>query len=210
MKLVWRGKFKDKAQLEQGELPEGAVKFKEPNSFLKLNLVAFLFMLPVFVLIGIIIYIKREMGMYGNNSDVFNAKWVFLALLGIIPHELIHAALFPKEAEVHVWYSLKHLLVFVHSVCPMSKKRFIWMSLMPSIVFGLLPLILWLFIPEHNQISNFLLCFGSINLLVGAGDYLNVFNALVQMPKGAVTQMSGFHSYWYLKDNPELRKQNAE
>lgn len=84
------------------------------------------------------------------------------------------------------------------------------MSLMPSIVFGLLPLILWLFIPEHNQISNFLLCFGSINLLVGAGDYLNVFNALVQMPKGAVTQMSGFHSYWYLKDNPELRKQNAE
>ena len=32
---------------------------------------------------------------------------------------------------------------------------------------------------------------------MGFGDYMNVFNALTQMPRGARTYLYGFHSYWY-------------
>ena len=36
---------------------------------------------------------------------------------------------------------------------------------------------------------------------MGIGDYYNVINALIQMPKGARTYLYGFHSYWYLPEN---------
>ena len=53
MKLVWKGIYKDKEQLPVGQLPEHAVKFKEPNSILMLNLAASLFTIPVLLLIAL-------------------------------------------------------------------------------------------------------------------------------------------------------------
>ena len=41
---------------------------------------------------------------------------------------------------------------------------------------------------------------------MGIGDYYNIINALIQMPKGAKTYLYGFHSYWYL---PEERAVQA-
>jgi len=38
--------------------------------------------------------------------------------------------------------------------------------------------------------------FAVINIFFGAGDYMNMYNAWRQMPKDAMTQLSGFHSYW--------------
>ena len=37
-------------------------------------------------------------------------------------------------------------------------------------------------------------------LLGGAADYLNVINALTQMPKGSLTYLYGMHSYWYIPE----------
>ena len=39
--------------------------------------------------------------------------------------------------------------------------------------------------------------FGALAIGAGAGDYINVFNALTQVPKGGLIYMCGFHSYWY-------------
>ena len=197
MNLVWKGKYKDESQLAEGELPEEAVQFKEPDSPAKLNLIAALFIIPVMVLVGIVLFLKQQMGLLGNMPDVFNLTGVLLAFLMIIPHEIIHALSFPQEAEVHLWYSLKDVMFFVHSTYPLSKKRFIVMASLPSLIFGVLPLIIWMFIPESHGLSNSVISFATFNLLLGAGDYLNVFNAARQMPKGAVTQLSGFNSYWY-------------
>ena len=43
----------------------------------------------------------------------------------------------------------------------------------------------------------------SLALVSGAGDYLNVFNALTQMPKGSRTYLYEFHSWWYLPEEHE-------
>ena len=205
MNLVWKGKYEEESQLDEGELPPEAVQFKEPDSPAKLNLMSSLFIIPSLVLVGIAIFLKQQMGLLGNMPDVFNLTGVLLAFLMIIPHEIIHALVFPQEAEVHIWYSLKDVMFFVHSTYPLSKKQFIIMALLPSLIFGVIPLIIWMFIPESHVLSNSVISFATFSLLLGAGDYLNVFNAARQMPKGAVTQLSGFNSYWYWEE--ESKKQ---
>lgn len=47
----------------------------------------------------------------------------------------------------------------------------------------------------------FLGLFGLICIGMGFGDYINVYNAIKQMPKGAKTYLSGMHSYWYVEKN---------
>ncbi len=41
---------------------------------------------------------------------------------------------------------------------------------------------------------------GVLAIASGFGDYINIYHALTQMPKGALTYMYGFHSYWYLPE----------
>lgn len=199
MKLIWKGKFENEKQLPLGNLPDNAVRFKEPETPAKLNLVASLFIIPVIIIIGIAVVIKMLLSNSAISFTIFSVWGVALTFLVIIPHEFLHAIAFPKHAEVQVWYSLKNMMAFVISTCPTSKSRFIFLSLLPNIVFGFIPLIVWIFIPpEFSQISEIVFSFASFSLLMGIGDFLNVFNATIQMPKRAITQLSGFHSYWYL------------
>lgn len=199
MRFVWKGKYEDESQLEKGNLPKSAVKFREPDTFFKMMLASLWFIIPVIILVGIAIYIKAELGNLSKTPDSFNLLGFLLAFIGIVPHEIIHALLLPKDAEVHFWYSPKSISAFVHSTYPISKNRFIMISLAPNIILGLIPLIVWIFIPE-NDLSDVLLSFANLSLLMGLGDYLNVFNTMRQMPKDAMTQLSGFNSYWYRKE----------
>lgn len=199
MKLIWKGKFKSEDQLPVGTLPDNAVRFKEPETPAKLNLVASLFVIPVILIIAAVMIIKIIIGSGIAGLEPINIWGLILALLMVFPHEMLHAIAFPKEAEVEVWYSIKNMMAFVVSTYPTSKTRFIFLSLLPSIVFGFIPLIVWIFIPpELSKISGLLFSFGSYSLMFGVGDFLNVFNAATQMPKGSITQLSGFHSYWYM------------
>lgn len=87
-------------------------------------------------------------------------------------------------------------MLFVVGTETMSKGRFVFMSLLPNLVFGAIPYLVFLIWPEQT----FLGTLGLMALSMGAGDYYNVFNALTQMPKGARTYLHQFHSYWYLPD----------
>ena len=204
MKLIWKGKFESIEQLPVTELPEDAVKFKEPETLVKLNLIASFFIIPVFVVITAAMLIKRSLNPGLEFPNLFNIWGLILAALMIVPHELLHAAAFPKSAEVQVWYSLKNMMAFVVSTCPTSKARFIFLSLLPNLVFGFIPLVIWIFVSsDYKILSETLFSFAAFSLLMGVGDYLNVFNATTQMPKNSITQISGFHSYWYMPKNPK-------
>ncbi|WP_062110017.1 DUF3267 domain-containing protein [Bacillus niameyensis] len=198
MKLVWKGVYKSKDQLPVGELPAHAVKYKEPDSMLKLNIVASLFVIPVIILIVLAIIIKSLLigDLVGNS--IFNLWGILFAFLMILPHEYLHAIVFPKGEKVELWVSPKALGVFVISTAPISKGRFIFLSLLPNIVFGFIPLIIWIFLPHDLAITEIVFSFAFLSLLFGVGDYLNVFNATFQMPKGSLQQLSGMNSYWYM------------
>lgn len=202
MKLIWKGKFKGFEDLPVGELPENAVRFEEPESAEELAKETRRFLIPVVIFLLAVIFLRIRVIGFFKLRDVINPLGVILIPFSILPHEFLHAILFPKNSEVEMWYSIKQMVALVTSTAPITKKRFIFLSLFPNIVFGFLPLILWIFIPNNMSFtSGTLFTFGFISLTMGVGDFMNVYNTIKQVPKGAMTQISGFNSYWFFKED---------
>lgn len=86
------------------------------------------------------------------------------------------------------------MMLFVTGPEDMTKGRFIFMSLLPNLIFGFIPYIIAMFNPSFIILG----FFGALSISAGIGDYINVFNTLTQVPKGALVYLHGFNSYWYL------------
>ncbi len=199
MKLIYRGRYTGESQLPRADLPPGAVPFREPADTAALNLAAMkwsLLALAAAAALGVVTIPLR-------GGLVLGAGFWFMAgfaasFLTLLPHELLHGLCFGRGAEVHLFVSPKDLMAFVVCTRPVSRGRFILMSLLPNLIFGWLPFLLWCLTPYSGAGSDILLWFSSCCISFGGGDYLNVWNALRQMPRGSVQQISGFHSYWYM------------
>ena len=197
MKLTFKKEFSgDESTLPQRTVP-GAVQFREAESMKKLAIVANILaviimvvtMVPVF---PVFVHYARTHGFESFSGTPY--LLLFFIFLVIIPlHELLHAVCFKGDVEFYT--ALKKGLCFVVGTETMTKGRFIFMSLLPNLVFGFLPYLLYLiFFPGQLWLGLLAaICIGS-----GAGDYINIWHALTQMPKGSLTYMSGMHSYWYL------------
>ena len=83
----------------------------------------------------------------------------------LIPHEFIHAMCFRKEA--YIYTNLKNGMLFVVATEDMSKSHFIVMSLMPNLIFGFVPFLLYLIFPQLG----FLGILGATSIPMGIGDY---------------------------------------
>ena len=199
MKLIYRGRYTGESQLPRADLPPGAVPFREPADTAALNLAAMkwsLLALAAAAALGVVTIPLR-------GGLVLGAGFWFMAgfaasFLTLLPHELLHGLCFGRGAEVHLFVSPKDLMAFVVCTRPVSRGRFILMSLLPNLVFGWGPFLLWCLTPYGGAWSDGLLWFSLCCISFGGGDYLNVWNALRQMPRGSVQQISGFHSYWYM------------
>ena len=186
MKLIYKGKFDgDANSIPHGEHKPGAVKFREPEDAKKLGLIAN----GIAVVIAIIAVAGVELRGGIRN---FSIAGVFLSYITLFPHEILHGICFKKE--VYLYTNLKDGMLFVTGPEDMSKARFVFMSLLPNIIFGFVPYILFMINPRWKVLGTF----GAMCISMGAGDYLNVFNALTQMPKGARTYIYGFNSWWYM------------
>ena len=186
MKLHYMKKFNgDIDSLPTGEHRPQAVKFKEPEDMKKLGLLANGIALVMYFMTIPLLYIQ-------GGLEAFNLFGCIAPFLTLFPHEILHGICFKED--VYLYTNLKDGMLFVIGPEDMSKARFIFMSLFPNVVFGFLPFVLFL----HNPSWGFWGTMGAIAIPMGAGDYLNVFNALMQMPKGARTYLYGMHSYWYM------------
>lgn len=193
MKFHYAGKFDGNIEnLPKREHHPGAVPFKEPKSVKTMSLIANLgsLVIMIFLAIPYIIFLKSYL--------IENAIWLSVgavcSMLTLFPHELLHAVCFKED--VYMYVALSKGMMFVVGNEDMSKGRFIFMSLLPNIVFGIIPYIIGLVFPNLVVLGFMgLICTG-----MGMGDYFNVFNAVTQMPKGAKTYLCGFNSYWYKED----------
>ena len=113
-------------------------------------------------------------------------------MLCAFPHELLHAVCFRED--VYLYTNLKQGMLFVVGPETMSKGRFIFMSLLPNLIFGILPFLFALLWPSLSILGTF----GVLSISMGAGDFYNVFNAVTQMPRGARTYLYQFNSFWYI------------
>lgn len=186
MKLHYMKKFNgDLGTLPHREHEVGAVQFKEPEDMKKLGLLANgIALVMCFVTIPVL-YLK-------GGFLAFNIWGCIVSTLCLFPHEFIHAICFRED--VYLYTNLKNGMLFVTGTEDMSKFRFVFMSLLPNFVFGFVPFILFMINPSWGFAGTL----GALSIPMGAGDYLNVFNAIRQVPKGAKIYMSGMHSYWYM------------
>ena len=196
MKLIYKGIFKSNEQLPIGVLPENAVKFKEPKNMTETMIRASIFILPA--MLGVFLFLLGSGLLHGDLVVNGTFLGLLLAMFSLVPHEILHAICFGKKAEVELFIAPKQIALFVTSTQPITKGRFIFMSLFPNLAFGWLPLAVWMFLPYNTVFSDHLLTFSVLSILFGIGDYMNVFNAVRQMPKGSMQQISGFNSYWFI------------
>lgn len=193
MKLHYKGTYDlNPDSLPHGEHKPNAVPFKEAQSTKKLAIIANVAGFFLIILLVIPAFIRCK-------DQIIDHYWqimlgCFASLLSLFPHEFLHAICFKED--VYLYTNLKQGLLFVVGPETMSKSRFIFMSLLPNIVFGFIPYIIGMIFPSLV----FLLVFGILCIGSGAGDYYNVFNAATQMPKGAKTYLYKFNSFWYIPE----------
>lgn len=199
MKLIYKGTFSGDVQdIPHGEHRPNAVKFREIDDPQKLSLVANLVSLGITAL-TIAAYVLR---VWNAGLSASSLGWQFLlgALLSLVclfPHELLHGLCFRKEVYLYTYWS--HGMLFVTGPEDMSRARFVFMSLLPNLVFGAVPFVLGMIWPQLGILG----ALGAISLGAGAGDYYNVLHALTQMPPKARTYLYGFNSWWYLPEGVE-------
>lgn len=187
MKFKNAGKYNGNPDsLPQKEVA-GAVQFKEFEDLKKFGIimnVAALFILLLLLILG---------GIRSGELPV-HIVGALLAMCIMVPHEFLHACCFREE--VLMYSNLKEGMMFVIGTEDMSRTRFIVMSLMPNLVFGFIPYLIYMIFPEQQVLGTF----GALCISMGAGDYINILNCLKQVPKGAKVYMSGIHTFWYMPE----------
>ncbi len=194
MKLHYQGKYNlDPESLPKRKHQPNAVKFKEVDSSKELAVIANIIGLVLIVILFIPVFLvyKNDLLLYFDDMML----GAIFPILTILPHEFLHALCFKED--VYLYTNFKQGMAFVVGSETMSKKRFIFMSLLPNFVFGFLPYCLSFLGPKYLMFA----LWGVISIGMGAGDYYNVFNALTQMPKGARTYLYQMNSYWYIPEN---------
>lgn len=187
MRLHYKGKFDGNTDmLPSGELEkhENAVKFKEIDDIKKLMIVMNIIAIILFLILGAV-YIWRV-----GDSKKLSWLGTIIACLTLLPHEFLHAVCFKEDVDMY----LTGGGAFVCGTETMSKFRFVFMSLLPNLIFGVIPFVVFLIFPNLIVLGTL----GVIGISMGVGDYYNVFNALTQMPKGARCFMEKQSSYWYM------------
>ena len=191
----------DLEKLPKREVP-GSHQFQEFGSMEKMSLVANILAFGIIIplMIPVVLRFFRSFGSWVPSFGRMILLFVLL-ILSIPVHECLLASMFQGEVEFYTYF--RKGLAFVIGPESMTKGRFILMSLLPNLVLGLVPYLLYFVFPDQVWLG----ILGASNIASGAGDYINVYNALTQMPKGSLTYMSGMHSYWYL---PEEAGEEAE
>ena len=191
MRLHYKGKYDlNPESLPHGQHMPGAVPFKEAKDSKQLSLIANAASVVIMVLLAVPAYFRCREFLWASPLQMMFCA--IASMLILFPHEILHALCFKED--VYLYTNWKQGLLFVVGPETMSKGRFIFMSLLPHLVLGIIPYLIGIIFP--NQV--FAVVLGILATGMGAGDYYNVLNALTQMPKGSRTYLYQFSSYWYM------------
>lgn len=210
VEIKYKGAFKSEDQLSKGELPPNAVKIKENTVLNGVYVGTSLYLL----IIAILLVILLTYGSYHlhGKANMLSSFTIYELLIGLIlayvflfPHEWLHAICYGKGAEVEI-YSKLFRYKFVYSTNPITKTRSMILYLLPGLLLGWVPFIIWAITPLDGFFGHIMWVFSSLMILCAAGDYYSVYNTLRQMPKGSMEQVSGNSRYWFM---PEKQKDST-
>lgn len=203
MKLVYKGVCKKMKNLPKVVLPEKAVKFKEPNSFGVILLIAIAFVVAIYVVFHFISIAVNPQII--NLYDYIARGWIgwVIAIVICMPLLTLSYFLVIKDSEINYYFIPLYLLIAYDYNKPISKRKFMILTIFPTLVSVVIPYIVWLFIPDAGIISNIILAFVYCSILIYSPCLTNVLNTIFYMPKGSFQILSGGNSYWVRKEDME-------
>ena len=201
-----KGNLTSESELIRNEkLPHNAILFKEGKNIRQAFYLGFLLVLPIMIpiiIVTIIRYKSINMSLDMNiKTGMVFAGTLFIWSILIYIHEFIHAMFYSIKAEKTIWRDKKYGAYFVYCSEKVSKTRFVILCIAPTIILGIIPFTIWMlyynYIPMPFNLAFVLTTW--VMIVLSAGDFTNIYNAIKQVPKGAKIFNYGLHSYW-IKD----------
>ncbi|MDE5583613.1 MAG: DUF3267 domain-containing protein [Ruminococcus sp.] len=182
MKIVFKGQYNgDPESLPAEKIEENSYKITEvKDTMSKLSIIS------VVLFFVLLLFFRLRAGDFNVDN-----RGIIVWLLTILPHEFLHALAF-KET-VYLYYQMP-FGVFVYCQEKIAKPKFIFMCLLPNIIFGFIPFIIFIFFPNQNLLGTL----GMVAITGGIGDFYNIYNVIRQTPKNATIYMNKTETYWYL------------
>ena len=182
--ITFKPFIEDRKEYRRGSLPENAVRIDAPNSIDEILKKA----APIEAVLCIVLFLTMFIKTIVNHDLVINpiavAFGFIIGFLLLTIHELLHAVVYPKAANVTVG-KLKGKLVFVALASfPMSRQRFILMSLLPFVL-GIIPLLAFVISPAEYKIVNGLM-FGMAAMGM-VSPYVDVYNVIIVLRQAKKT-----------------------
>ena len=144
MKVIWKGPMREENVFRYGDIPEDAQKLFPERGGWAMSLL----ILPIFLLayMGIRIRLSYAAGMIFSKGELLAG--VLLSVLFLSVHELIHAVCCPRGSVCFLYVTPVGLCIIPAN--PLGKYRYIFMAVMPTVVLGIVPFLVWLFFPDIN------------------------------------------------------------
>lgn len=193
-KIIFKGitKENDPIFMEVNAQPKTAKKLYIPDNNMLVSLV---FAIPLIIICLGLIFFKKNIMQDFPMLRHFIPLGIILGILCCFIHEILHALVNTKYAEVYIGFIPTKFIFYMKCKEPLSKKRFIIMSLLP-VLLGIIPLIVFLI--SNNQILNAIMWpMGVIGLVSPSPDYLNVYCVLKQVPNNAYIQDTKNGMCWF-------------
>lgn len=193
-KIKWIGLIKEEKMKDYqvGKLSKNAKKMNMPTTSKEMMIKALPFIIPAFVILFLSVYFK--------SGEFFLLRLyiiigVLLGFLALIIHELLHAIVYPKNANVYIGIAKPITFVALASY-PLKKEKFILMCLLPYIL-GIIPLILFWIMPITDmKIHSILFGLSAMGLGSPYPDLFNVYQVLKQTPKNCKIQFYKDDTYY--------------
>ena len=186
MKIRYKGSFDGKlASLPQPQPVDGATPVREPGKPRDLVRRANIGAAVLFVVLLALVIVR-------GGTHALHIGGLITALLLVVPRELLRGVFFREES----WFFLnfQESMPFLTGPEHQSRARFLLATLLPDVLFGLIPLVIY-FIWPHLSVLGTL---GLLCLPMGFGDYILAWLVLRQVPRDAMLYRQYFHTYWYI------------
>lgn len=193
--IVFKGltKADDPILAEVLPKPEGARPLPVPDNFMAVSM---LYGIPFMLVCFAALLVKARMTGDFPIARSLLPLGVVLGLAGCFVHEWLHALPQPKGATAYIGLIPRQFMFYMKCKEPLSRERFILMSLLPMAL-GVLPLAGFM-LSGSQEWNAVLWPMAMIGLVSPSPDYRNVIQVLRQVPKGARIQDSEEGMCWYL------------
>ena len=193
-KIIWEGNQNWDKDFPDEPIPKGAVKLNRPDNILSASLPYGI--IPMIICFAFVLIKKNT-----STEFIFDLRFMpvgFLIGFLLMPvHEYLHAICYPKEATVHVGVCLKKVAAYAVSFYPISKCRYIIMSLTP-VLLGVIPLSVFIICPLHwKALLTICVVPSFMGLISPSPDYMDVLQIVKQVPNGAKIQASNEGLFWF-------------